>query len=674
MPQRYTAILSVYFSFLLNGFGQNSQYHFQADTSGADTMPVFSVVANPAFIYASRSRSPLTISSIGKEDIDMLAEPTIEPLLNSVAGLWMQTGALNTNRISIRGVGYREPFATTGIKVYLDEIPLTNGVGESSIEDIHPFLFSGIDVWRGPSSAVWGSGLGGMIHLKTKVSEQDHWNSRMQLGSFERLQTDHNLSVQYGNEKQFSTQLHYQFLHDGGYRDNNDYRKHSMTWSQQWATKNFSVKTFLHGLDLVAFIPSSLNVTDYENRPSAAAPAWGAVRGNEDYTKWITGVNAVYSGSDKWVYQAAVFGTFFHSDEVRPFNVLNESNDSYGTRHRFTVHVKQSGHVNAGIEYLHENVEFSTFETLDGGTPGIQLSNQKESRSYTNGFLQAEFDVDEKWILFGGMHLTLNQLSGSGLKTEFPVSVYPTLGANYKVSSGVSISANISRGYSNLSFDDVLNSSGMITPGIKPETGWSEEISFLFGSLQSAFARVGFYHMDIDNSVITIRIADDIFEKANAGSSVHNGVEAEYRLLPSDSKFNVEGSYTFSSHRDAERESSNQLPGTPIHRTYHRLTYKAFRFFEINLIHQFVSDVFLNDDNSAKAKGYQLFNMGIFYKWYPGKKWQLTFSGNIHNLVDTHYPSMFQINAPSQNGSLPRYYYPGKPRSFYGAVSINYQL
>ncbi len=138
------------------------------DTLTTDTFTYF-VIATPVTVHASSMVVPFTIATINQADINQLTAPTIEPLLNATPGLWMQSGALNTNRISIRGVGYREPFATTGIKIYLDEIPLTNGVGESSIEDIHPHILSGIDIWRGPSSALWGSGLGGMIHLKSQV-------------------------------------------------------------------------------------------------------------------------------------------------------------------------------------------------------------------------------------------------------------------------------------------------------------------------------------------------------------------------------------------------------------------------------------------------------------------------------------------------------------------------
>lgn len=646
-----------------------------SDTTDVDTLPVFSVTADPAFIYASRSRNPLTVSSIDQAKIEKLTEPTIEPLLNSLPGAWMQTGALNTNRISIRGVGYREPFATTGIKIYLDDIPLTNGAGESSIEDIHPLLFSGIDVWRGPSSALWGSGLGGMVHLKTKFPEENIWNAQVQVGSFNRIQTDHHISFRYGKNKTLGSVFHYQFLNDDGYRDNNQYQKHSFTWGQQWQNnRGLTIKSFLHAIDLKAYIPSSINEIDYKNNFSIAAPTWDAVNGNEDYLKYIAGIHAAYSRSDKWLYQAALFGTFFHSDEVRPFNILDESNVSFGTRHRYTISLNQHTHLNAGFEYFRENYEFSTFETLEGGQAGIKLSEQKENRNYANIFLQSEIDLAEKWILFGGIHFSLNTLSGQNVVANFPLAYYPTIGVNYIVMSNVSLSANISRGYSNLSLDDVLNSSGILTPAIVPETGWSEEIALLIGDLNSRHVRIGLYHMDIDNSVITIRIADDIFEKANAGSSVHDGIEAGYRLLPANSKFNIEGSYTYSYHRNPDNAKPNELPGTPKHRTYHRLALRPFHSLECFAIHHFISDVFLNDANTAKADGYQLLNAGIFYHWLLNENWKMTFSCNVHNLLDSHYSSMFQINAPSVNGSLPRYYYPGKPRSVYGAFSIKYLI
>ncbi len=638
----------------------------------------FSVVASPFTVYASKINNPFVVSSIDQTQIELLTEPTIEPLLNATPGLWMQSGALNTNRISIRGVGYREPFATTSIKIYLDEIPLTNGVGESSIEDIHPNILSGIDIWRGPSSALWGSGLGGMIHLKSRIPEKDGFQTRLQVGSYDRLQFDQHITARYGQKDQWGTALHYQYINDSGYRDNNHYRKNSVSWMQQWqGEKGLTIHTLVHAIGLKAFIPSSINLDDYENNPSVAAPTWDAVMGHEDYTKWITGLNATYAPASGWVYKGSVFGTFFNADEVRPFNVLEEKNTSTGMRHRFTFKIKETAHITAGVEYFNEDYTFRTYETLEGGVPGQQLSDEKESRSYVNTFVQTEWHLKDKWFVFGGLNIALSSLADDQLKVNTPLDIFPTAGVNYAIAKELSVSTSISRGYSSLTLDDILDADGMINPDIVPETGWSEEVSLKYDPGMGSFAKLTLFHMNIKNTVLTRRIIDDVFEKLNGGSSVHQGIELEYKWVPLTEKISLEGAYTYGDFKFDEFEeagmnhSGNQLPGTPKHRLFSRLNISPWRKWDFHVDHHLISSVYLNDANSASANGYQLINAGLLYKFASDEKWSGSVSANVHNVFDIDYSPMFQINAP---GTKPRYYYPGKPRSIYLNMAITHKI
>jgi iron complex outermembrane receptor protein len=55
-------------------------------------------------------------------------------VLNKIPGINMQL--LNTNRISIRGIGARSQYGTSRIKAYFQNIPLTSGEGDTTIEDI----------------------------------------------------------------------------------------------------------------------------------------------------------------------------------------------------------------------------------------------------------------------------------------------------------------------------------------------------------------------------------------------------------------------------------------------------------------------------------------------------------------------------------------------------------
>ena len=60
--------------------------------------------------------------------------------LNQINGIYSHSAGYNTNRITIRGMGSRSPYSTNKIKAYLNNIPLSNSVGETSIEDF------GIDI------------------------------------------------------------------------------------------------------------------------------------------------------------------------------------------------------------------------------------------------------------------------------------------------------------------------------------------------------------------------------------------------------------------------------------------------------------------------------------------------------------------------------------------------
>jgi iron complex outermembrane receptor protein len=646
----------------------------QADVD--DSISMF-ISTHPILIHAPQTKLPYTLSQISTRQIAQLNEPIIEPLLNTTPGLWMQTGALNTNRISLRGVGYREPFATTGIKIYLDEIPLTNGAGEASIEDIHPNFLSGIEIIRGPSSALWGAGLGGMILLKSQIPEEDQWKGSIQAGAYKRLQFDQNLSLRYGDRDQWGTLLHYQYLNDDGYRNNNEYRKYSMTWLQQWRSERWSLQSFLHGIALKAFIPSSISLADYVSNPQIAAPAWANVRGNEDYTKWISGISAGYDSGKRWLYRGSLFGTWFSSDEVRPFNVLDERNRAYGMRHRLAWQLHSSAHLVAGAELYREQYDASTFETLEGGIKGDSLTTGEDRRSYIHTFIQSMWNFGRRIQVFAGISTAWSELSNTSLSANLPASIFPTGGVQYDISPLIALSASLSRGYTAHSLTQLLNSDGTIPEDIKPETGWNFETKIELKRNGNYHATITAYLMHIENTIITRRIMDDQFEKLNGGKTKHRGIEISAGIQDETNVWSWNAAYTFNDHIFSEfidngiDYSSNVLPGIPDHRLYHTLSIKPIQNLALALTHHWVSDVFLNDANTISASGYHLLNASIDYefKTFQNLKWIV--GVHLHNFMDAQYAAMFQINAP---GIIPRYYYPGKPRSVYFNAGFSYNL
>jgi len=105
------------------------------------------------------------ITVINSHEINSHSNVNIAPILNTIPGVYMHNGTLTTNRITIRGIGSRNLYGTSKIRAYYEDIPLTNGSGASTIEDVEMSTLGRIEVIKGPSSSIYGAGLGGTIQL-----------------------------------------------------------------------------------------------------------------------------------------------------------------------------------------------------------------------------------------------------------------------------------------------------------------------------------------------------------------------------------------------------------------------------------------------------------------------------------------------------------------------------
>jgi iron complex outermembrane receptor protein len=123
---------------------------------------------------------------------------------------------LNTNRISIRGIGSRAQYGTQKIKAYYEGIPLTTAEGSSTIEDIDMETIGSIEIIKGPNSTSFGSGLGGVINLFAREIPMDEFQTKSTTtyGSFGLLKQS--FSGNYGEALKGS--VNYNHLQSDGFR------------------------------------------------------------------------------------------------------------------------------------------------------------------------------------------------------------------------------------------------------------------------------------------------------------------------------------------------------------------------------------------------------------------------------------------------------------------------
>ncbi|GAB1856931.1 TonB-dependent receptor [Flavobacteriaceae bacterium MHTCC 0001] len=662
------------------------------------------VVINSNHIPTTINTSTSSNNLITTQAIERGNSTNINEALNRVPGIFMQSGALNTNRITIRGVGSRNLFGTSKIRAYYKDIPLTNGSGETSLEDFELGAISKIEITKGATSSVYGAGLGGVIQLLPKMATPNGTTSKNEItmGSFGLFK---NLSqIGYDNERNNLNAV-YSITNSDGYRDNNSYKRHSITLN---SSHNINIKNELSVFgtfsDLKAFIPSSLNENDYRNSPTLAAFTWGTSRGFEDSKRGILGVSFQHEFNNKVTQKTGVFSSYRNTYEPRPFNILDENSWGFGFRHRYSGNIKLWDKLfkwTSGIEFFKDVYQYKTFENLyqdipdaNGSVKGEPLSHFKEKRQYYNIFGEGRYQFSPKTIIVLGINfnrtsydledrfMTSDTNPDDSGNFKFKGICSPKLGILYHVNSTSNIYTNISHGFSPLSLQEVLLPNGQINNDLNPETGWNFEIGIKGTALKNKLQyNMSLYRLSIQNLLVARRTSEDEFIGVNAGKTHNDGIElnANYKLFHTKSiQTSIFTSYSlhlykFKDFVDGDNNfSGNKLTGVPSNILNIGADVSTNIGIYGNLNYQYVGSMPITDSNSLFSESYKLLNVKLGYSKPLNQNLNINSFIGINNIFNETYASQILINASGFGGNAPRYYYPGNPINYYTAIALNY--
>ncbi len=608
--------------------------------------------------------------------------------LNSVSGINMHHGSLNTNRLTIRGVGSRSPYSTYKIKAYFGDIPLTTGDGETTLEDLETSGVSKVEIIKGPTSTVYGAGLGGAIIFYPVFPTQDFIKIENTAGSFNTSKQTFSAGTTLKNASVYALLSN---LEREGYRKNNrTTRKNFLVHSTLFKGDKVSASVLARLTKMKAFIPSSINRRMFEETPWKAANNWKEVKGFEDYTTGQAGISAKTNTGTLSNATVSVFGQFREADELRPFNKLVESSWAVGTRGNFQQAFKIDAlgiKLVAGFEIFRETYKWGTFSNGEGS----QLSDNKENRDYENFFIQGEITKVNKFNLSVGANLNRTRYryldsflangDQSGKHSYDPV-VSQRLGINYKILKNLAVFSNLSHGFSPPTLEETLYPEGNINPNIKPEKGWNLEAGIKGNIGNWATFSASYYRMYVSDLLVARRTAEDAYVGVNAGRSVHPGLESFIQgflttpgAYPSVSFYanTTLANYHFTDFVDDGKDySGNQLPGTTKFSGNVGLSFSVNETMDIKLSQHLSGKMPVNDLNSGYTDPYGVTNLNVvFHKNW--NKLHFNLKAGANNILDVNHASMLAVNSPSFGGNAPRYFYPGNPRNYYLSVSIGFQ-
>ncbi len=644
----------------------------------------------------SLKNASASIGVITKKGLERDDQTIITPALNRIPGVYMHSGSLNTNRITIRGIGGRTPFSTDKIRAYFDHIPLTSGVGETTIEDIDLALIERVEVIKGPNSSIYGAGLGGVINLKPVIAtyQKTSLQSGLVVGSYGLSRWVNKISFG-GNHSNFSLS-HSKMISDG-YRDNNKFERESIGLVGRVNTgKSGHLSIVGNYIYLKSFIPSSINQAYYDSIPSAAAPNWAGAKGFEQYDKVLLGLSYTTGSKAGLSNTSSVYVSYRDAFEPRPrpLGILKEN--TVGTGFRNILRYKSKGSlpwsISGGMEYFRDTYKQQIFENLyqqgTGTIMGLDQSDFIENRDYHNLFIQTNFDLSPKLSVEAGANFNKtnyqlkdlyvrDSIENSG-NYDFDPVLSPRIGLVYHSKSNRHYYGNISHGFSPPNLEETLNPDGAINPDIQPEMGWNYEIGtrgyFLDGKMQYD---ANLYYMLIKDLIVSRTNLNGAITGINAGKTRHLGVELSLNYthdLNSMYQMNyfVTGAfmnYEFLEFQDGDVDySGNELTGTPKETVNMGLELISEKGLYGNLNGMYTGDIPIDDGNTLYAESYFVGRAKVGYLLNMGPI-QVDLHAGINNIFDAKYASMLQIN-----NRFGRYYYPGTPRNYFGGATAKWSF
>ncbi|CCB68358.1 TonB-dependent receptor [Flavobacterium branchiophilum] len=171
-----------------------------------------------------------SIESLSEYELNRNNPNFIEQSLNTVAGIQVdKRTAIGGQRIVIRGYGNDQKFNNWGIKMYYNNMPLTNADGITILDDIDFSFVHAIDVVKGPAATLYGGGIGGVVRFYSKTQNENGHSIEQRTGFGTNNLFQSNLIFNY-NTNQTKMCLSYNHLETNGYRPHGASLKNFITY------------------------------------------------------------------------------------------------------------------------------------------------------------------------------------------------------------------------------------------------------------------------------------------------------------------------------------------------------------------------------------------------------------------------------------------------------------
>ncbi len=639
-------------------------------------------------------QSPIAVNFISSSQLERFNNMSILPALNSTPGIKMEERSPGSYRMNIRGSTLRSPFGVRNVKIYWNNIPLTDPGGGTYLNQLSYYNFNSIEVIKGPGGSLYGAGTGGVILIN---DQPEKWTPGAGINYLAGSYNLHNLNAQAkaGNEDHRHT-FSYTHQTSDGYRDHTRLRRDIAVWQTQIKANdrqqlNASV---LYG-DLYYQTPGALNKTEYTANPKASRPAAGIFPSAEQakaaiYQKtFLAGISNDYHFSEHFQNSSVVYGAFSQIKNPTFRNYERRSEPHFGGR---TLFKWDHDFSNSLLElFFGGEAQKGFFNTKTwsnvGGNPGVILTDDDINNWIYSVFAQSHLQLPHQWHITAAVSLnkssiTITRLSVplfTPVKRTYNSEWAPRLAISKKLVRDLWLYASVAKGFSPPTSQEILPSTSVISTGLEAEHGTSYEAGIKSTWFQQRlYAEVNVFSYQLKNAIVQRKDASNADYFVNAGSAKQRGIEsqASYQLVQRHAFINnvrVWISHTWNDfhYKDFKQDTNNyarkQLPSVAKHVVAAGIDIISKPGLYCNLNYFYGDRIALNDANTSYASSYNLFGGRIGWKRTVAGKWSLNIFTGTDNLFDVTYSLGNDINAAGG-----RYYNAAPGRNYYAGLALQW--
>ncbi|MGN6195843.1 MAG: TonB-dependent receptor [Ginsengibacter sp.] len=637
--------------------------------------------------------APISVTS--QEQLNRFGNISILPALNIIPGVSMEERSPGSYRLNIRGSSLRSPFGVRDIKIYLNDIPLTDPSGNTYLNQLSFYNFNSIEIIKGPASSLYGAGIGGAMLIHTlPVNWRPGISFAYTTGSFNTNSA--NVNVKTGADN-YKNSFNYSHQTSDGYRQQEKMRRDIATWeSELKVTDKETLHAYMSYSDLYYQTPGGLNLAQYNADSKQARPGTisqpGAVQNKAAiYQKiFLTGFSSQYILDSHWHNTTSLYGSYtdFSNPGIRVYEYRKEPH--FGGRSVFE-YKKKTDKTTFQLDFGTE-AQKGFFNTRDYGNK-LGVADSLQSDDDLNNwqymfFGQGNFELSNGWTITAGASLNKSSIQDINLASRpstsqrriFKNQLAPHVAVLKQLKKNISAYVSVARGFSPPTVSEVLRSDGLFGTNLQPEDGMDYEVG-IKGTLFSNkfYFDVSGFIFDLNNTIVQRIDTNGVYYYVNAGSTKQNGLEtfASYQITDMPSHFISSAKawmsyalhdFHYGNFKQLEADySKNQLPGAAPNTVVAGFDIISKAGCYMNITYNYTDKIALNDANSAYASSYHLLASRLGYKKDFSKKISAEIFVGADNIFNTKYSLGNDINAAAG-----RYYNVAPGRNYYAGIIFHF--